>query len=507
MDRIKTVIKASILIICILAVVYTVDIILTPKYFYDDEWPTTATYLDFYDLERDSVDVLFMGSSHAGSFFNPQILYDTYNIVSYNLSSEQQSMLVTYYWLKEALRYQSPKVVVIDTHMMHRYDDMVGDGLNSRESSVRKTIDFMHWSKVKMDAIRDITTLDPSQSEAGFYLPNIRYHSRWNEITENDIKYHSMAAHGWIKGFLAILKTDRNVDYQPFSDGDSQEIEPFMDSMAVYLDRIRELCDSKGIKLILVNVPCGESIERYNATKQYADEHGLDYYDFNEAALYDGIGYSASSHGLGHANIWGAGKLTTFMGQLLASEYGVGPREDKSFDKTRLMYTNVIKDSELVNSADIYTYLDMLGDARYSLILSGKGEFKNCLDDEIYAKLEQLGFNGIRDVPNDTYYLGIRSDGKTYEMDEADHIVYSGSLRNGYTVYKVDEGRISDELKLDTISIDDRNYGMESPGLQIIVYDDEKKKVIDSVLFDTTSDSLEAKRSEIVVNGNVLVLQ
>ena len=121
MDRIKTVIKASILIICILAVVYTVDIILTPKYFYDDEWPTTATYLDFYDLERDSVDVLFMGSSHAGSFFNPQILYDTYNIVSYNLSSEQQSMLVTYYWLKEALRYQSPKVVILDTHMMHRY--------------------------------------------------------------------------------------------------------------------------------------------------------------------------------------------------------------------------------------------------------------------------------------------------------------------------------------------------------------------------------------------------
>lgn len=50
---------------------------LKPKYYYNDVWPSTNTFKDFYNLEKNSVDVLFFGSSHVVSSLNPQVIYDT----------------------------------------------------------------------------------------------------------------------------------------------------------------------------------------------------------------------------------------------------------------------------------------------------------------------------------------------------------------------------------------------------------------------------------------------
>lgn len=100
---------------CLVAL--TVNRILIPKCYYDDSWPTTSTYQGFYQMEKDSVDVLFLGSSCAAAGLNPQEFYDSYGIRSYNLGCEGQSLLTSYYWLEEALRFQSPKVVVLEVFL------------------------------------------------------------------------------------------------------------------------------------------------------------------------------------------------------------------------------------------------------------------------------------------------------------------------------------------------------------------------------------------------------
>ena len=82
--------------------------------------PTTLSYLNFYEMEEDTIDVLFMGSSLAATSYIPQELYDRYGITSYNLASEKQSPVISYYWLKEALRYQSPKVLILDCYYLFR---------------------------------------------------------------------------------------------------------------------------------------------------------------------------------------------------------------------------------------------------------------------------------------------------------------------------------------------------------------------------------------------------
>ena len=69
---------------------------ITPKFFTDTDWPTTTTFAGFYDLDKDSVDVLFLGSSHGVTSFCPQEVYNQYGITSYNLSSDQQGLCLLY---------------------------------------------------------------------------------------------------------------------------------------------------------------------------------------------------------------------------------------------------------------------------------------------------------------------------------------------------------------------------------------------------------------------------
>ena len=71
----------------------------------NNRWPTTSTYHQFYNMKHDSVDVLFLGSSVTVNAFSPQEIYNHFGIRSYNLGSEQQSIFLSYFWLKEALRF------------------------------------------------------------------------------------------------------------------------------------------------------------------------------------------------------------------------------------------------------------------------------------------------------------------------------------------------------------------------------------------------------------------
>ena len=64
----KLLIKAIIFVMLSSGTVLFLNQVLTPKYFYNNTWPTTSTYLGFYKMERNTVDVLFFGCIESFSF-------------------------------------------------------------------------------------------------------------------------------------------------------------------------------------------------------------------------------------------------------------------------------------------------------------------------------------------------------------------------------------------------------------------------------------------------------
>ena len=196
-SRKKFWIRGTVFLLLAFIIFVTMQWVFMPKNCWPDSWQHTSTLVNFYEMERDSVDVLFLGSSHAMASFIPQDLYDQYGIRSYNLGTPEQSLLISYYWLKEALQYQHPSVVVLETLMCYKYCD---EPLNTHEANLRYGLDPMRWSSIKAEAISSICSQDPDQTVWSYYNLFERFHTRWKSLSSNDFTFIRDLQHSEMKG-------------------------------------------------------------------------------------------------------------------------------------------------------------------------------------------------------------------------------------------------------------------------------------------------------------------
>ena len=68
----------------------------------------------FYHQPENSIDVVFLGSSHIHCNINTAYLWTEYGIAAYDYSAAEQPLWMTYYWLREFCKTQKPKLVVVD---------------------------------------------------------------------------------------------------------------------------------------------------------------------------------------------------------------------------------------------------------------------------------------------------------------------------------------------------------------------------------------------------------
>ena len=414
-----------------------------------------------------------------------------YGIRSYNLGCEQQSLVVMYYWLKEALKYQSPEAVVIDTYTFHKYTDAyVYNNMNCSEGSVRKAMDSMRLSPLKVEAGMAIEKIDPTQSGLSFPLTNIRYHTRWISLGENDYTETEMIDHGGVKGFSALGGISPGAADSTFSsaDLDSVEAEPMVEIADEYLGKIVDLCETDGIKLIFVNIPYGESISRYKSTVEYANAHNIPLYDFNEERLYNEIGYSAENDKYGHPNYKGAEKISLYLGKLLANEYGIRAEQDPSFDVSREVYNHKINNIRLSETTDVYDYLEMLNNSDYEVFVFSANNIGEYVDESISNKWHSLGFStDLRNIPAGNHYCAVKSDSVIEKMTDED-IAFSGTVRDGKMIYNflIDTSVMMPNYQKFSMVVNGIECGNQNAGIDIVVYDSDFKQIVDKVNINTT---------------------
>ena len=492
-NLIRLIIKCTFFIALTLICVFAVNELLKPKYYYNDSWPATNTYMDFYQLDKNSVEVIFLGSSHAVSSFNPQIIYDTYGIRSYNLGCEQQSLVISYYWLKEALKYQSPEVVVIDTFMFHKYADAyVYNDMNCAEGPVRKAMDSMRLSPLKIEAGMAIEDIDPTQSGLSFIFTNIRYHTRWVNIGENDFTESEMIDHGGIKGFSAFGGTAPGTEEKTFNSTDLESVdaEPMVRIADEYLEKIIDLCESNGITLIFVNIPWGEPISRYKSTLEYANAHDIPFYDFNEENLYHEICYNGVNDRYGHPNYKGAEKISLYIGNILANEYGVSTGQDTSFDVSREVYNHKLDNIRLSETTDVYNYLELLDNDYYDIFVFSANNIGEYVDEDIADKWYKIGFStDLRSIPVGTHYCAVNSDCVIEKLTNED-IAFSGTVRDGKTIYSfmIDTSVMLSNYRKYSMIVNGTECGNQNTGINIVVYDRDLKTIIDKVNINLTTE-------------------
>ena len=121
-----------------------------------------------------------------------------------------------------------------------------------------------------------------------------------------------------------------------------------------YLDQIRQLCEEKGIELILVRAPIEYGwYEQWDENiEEYAAQHGLTYINFCNYADEMGLDMTHDTYDKGlHLNIYGAEKLSVFFGRYLKENYDLTdyrtvPAVAKEYEKDIEFY-NFMRDDQL----------------------------------------------------------------------------------------------------------------------------------------------------------------
>ncbi len=320
--------KKKIIIGCVCLLLVTVMLLgflqrlLQPKYM--TQTREGALIAEYYEEASPDHDVLFVGDCEVYESFTPPTLWEQYGITSYIRGSAQQLTWQSYYLLEDTLRYETPKAVVFNVLAL-KYGEPQNEAYN------RMTLDGMRWSMTKLRAIQ--ASMTEEESLASYLFPILRYHDRWDELTQEDLRYlfsrDTLSHNGYLMQ-TAIRPMGDEITPQPLAD-------PELPKTAMeYLERMRLLCEERGIELILIKSPTDNWryhwYDEWDAqVSAYAEENGLAYYNFIEKCEEIGIDWSTDSYDGGvHLNVYGAEKLTAYFGQLLAERHRLADRRDNA---------------------------------------------------------------------------------------------------------------------------------------------------------------------------------
>lgn len=432
MKHLKTIITAvcSILVVCVLF--FGLQRLVMPKYDGTGDMPLEGNFTAEYYKETSKHDVIMVGDCEVYENFDPMYLWENYGITSYIRGNAQQLVWQSYYMLEDALKYETPKVVIYNVQSMTH-------GEPQREEYNRMSLDGMKWSKTKVDAIN--ASMCKGEKMADYVLPILRYHSRATELTKSDIRYFwknreithngyymridvlpvsesDVADPTWLFGTEEEKKqseeneeiddpwaeidegmTEESEEEEsdegesdeiddPWSDVDTGEsesdtgiVEPGEDTTESssgkdrtfsayamkYLDKLRTLCEKKGIQLILIKAPslAPQWYEEENAqVVEYADKYDLPYINFYELLEETGVDYETDTYDGGlHMNLSGADKLSKYLGEVLQEEYGLADHRNDSalskvYQKKLKFYEDMKKaqQKELDQYGEIKTY-------------------------------------------------------------------------------------------------------------------------------------------------------
>lgn len=269
----------------------------------------------FYNEPEDSFDILFYGSSHMYCTISPLELWQETGLRSYVLATQQQPLAATYYYMKDSLETQSPKLLVLELYSA----DMPLE--RAEEGTLRDCIDPLPWSKNKVEMIK---RLIPEGERASYYFNFLKYHGRWKELSARDFDFTYLKARDAYRGYI-YFSPQREAKCAQL-DLDAVEAVPLPEENLEILRQIMSLAEENGAELLFLIAPYEAAAQDAGSIKSmhlFAQENSLSLLDFN--TVYNAVGFDGQKDffDAGHLNAYGAGKATAYLGQFIRQQYGL----------------------------------------------------------------------------------------------------------------------------------------------------------------------------------------
>lgn len=435
------------LIFCILFTV--VSGILRDKRVVGEYNPTTKIK-GFYEEEKNSLDFVFIGSSQLYAHVAPAVLWEEYGMTSYDFAANEQPLWISYYYIKEALKYQKPKAIVLEVFTVY--------GADYEEEGVNHiNLDDLPLSLNKLRAIHDSV---PKELRYSFYLDIAKYHSTWSSLDKE--KYEASFGHepDPMKGYSPFVFEREYADSASWEVIMQEEYEEIPAKAKEWLYKIIELTRAEGVDLIFLKTPNGnaERQKLYNSVAKLAEEENIPFLNLNTVL-----------DGEAHVNILQAKEITREVGKFLIKRYGeeaFASRSERSeavvnsFDLSGQLFDSYYKKCQLIRIDTFEEYMPFIQNENYLVFLC-----KN--------------------------YHDLSNTAEFQVMDGGEAIYQESAVKSDN-----EEVFLSKELNLygkeiqltagsDTsIMIDGLDYSLHTNGYNIVLYDKVLEEFVEMVSFD-----------------------
>lgn len=389
----------------------------------------------FYETDEHTMDVIFYGSSHCFCTINNAILWDEAKIASYNFTAGCQNIGNTYYYMKESLKTQSPKVMVVEMYYV------TNNGYGTQGDVYRNTLG-LNWS---LDYIKNAkytagkSAYNDTTTELTLKLPII--HSRYQELTSLDFvdkKYYN-------RGFRSSWLSNEFVTPEACV---NDEIGVLSEENKYWIRQMKELAAENNIDLVLFTAPYILSPEAgftYNALAEFCKEENIEYLDFNKRYLEIGFNYASDMWEKSHVNVYGSEKVTKYICDYLTERY---------------------------------TFESHASDERYEIWETNSLAWQHEKDNYRMKNINNL----------QEYILNMPTDGYIYFIGQQDDFIEGGRFQAVENGNHIEEKGMVDVSKETTIAFDEnmvniggQEYPLGNASVTILLYDELLDELVDVV--------------------------
>ena len=294
---------------------------LTPKNDYG-----ICSMLHYYRQPQDTVDVLVVGTSIGYAGVNTNVLWEEYGIAAYDLCSAEQPFWVTYYQLKEALKTQRPKVILLDAKPAIYTQDYGKKG-----RIILSTYGILSPEN-RIGAIR--ASLEDPGKLRDYLLMFPVLHNGYSKIEPEMLAFppdNGERGQNW-KGFIEVDTVEQHSRPSLVWNSVRRNINEREEE---YVRKIFELAKQEGIPLFIVCMPNPDYANDHmymnylwSLAKEYGasgleDEVGINY---NDPKLRFGLRYSSCFADWQHLNVKGSVIFSRRLGEDLKARYDLPDR-------------------------------------------------------------------------------------------------------------------------------------------------------------------------------------
>lgn len=199
-----------------------------------------AAWGQYLQEEADSLDVLYFGSSVVYCDVVPAVVWKESGLTSYVMAGPEQTLPVTYHYIRQAVKTQSPQAVVVELNglFFDRYPELMKPNLL-----------YMPWG---VDRVRATLKGADPKDRLELLFPLCSSHDRVYSVTTQELRENLFPVRDDYAGYTPLTvktplpwRTDVSFD---------ANTEAYREGIR-YLGRIADLCEKRGIRLVLFFAP------------------------------------------------------------------------------------------------------------------------------------------------------------------------------------------------------------------------------------------------------------